>query len=95
MVLSMATVAGYRDFMLTPFTLIQRSRSGILYCFEEVRGCPSLVRTNCGTENIVRAERNNDLAGERAHRYNGPSTGKQRIEAWWSYFRKKPFHLMD
>ena len=56
-------------------------------CVEEVGGYPSLVRTDCGTENVVRAERNNDLADEKAHRY-GPSTGKQRIEAWWSYFRR-------
>ena len=63
-------------------------------CVEEVGGCPSLVRTDCGTENVViagvqcflRAECNDDLAGEKAHRY-GPSTGNQRIEAWWSYFR--------
>ena len=56
-------------------------------CVEEVWGCPSLVRTDCGTENEVRAERNNVLAGEKAHRY-GPSAGKQRIEAWWLYFRR-------
>ena len=64
-------------------------------CVEEVGGCPSLVRTDCGTENVViagvqcflRAESNDDLAGEKAHRY-GPSTGNQRIEAWWSYFRR-------
>ena len=53
------------------------------------------MRTDCGTENVViagvqsflRAECNDDLAGEKAHRY-GPSTGNQRIEAWWSYFRR-------
>ena len=64
-------------------------------CVEEVKGCPSLVRTDCGTENVViagvqsflRAKCNDDLAGEKAHHY-GPSTGNQRIEAWWSYFRR-------
>ena len=62
-------------------------------CVEEVGGCPSLMRTDCGTENVViagvqsfpRAECNNDSAGEKAHRY-GPSTGNQWIEAWWFYF---------
>ena len=34
-------------------------------CVEEGGGCPSLVRTNRGTENVVRAERNNVLAGEK------------------------------
>ena len=46
-------------------------------CVEEVEGCLSLVRTDFGTENVVRAERNNVLACEKAHRY-GLSTGKQR-----------------
>ena len=62
-------------------------------CVEEVGGCPSLLRTDCGTENVViagvqsflRAECDDDLAGEKAHRY-GPSTGNQWIEAWWSYY---------
>ena len=87
-VLLMATVAGYRDFMLTPLTLIQRSVVRYFVdCVEKVGGCPSLVRTDRGTENVVRAECNHYLAGEKAHRY-GPSTGKQRIEVWWSYFRR-------
>ena len=67
------------------------------------RGCPSLVRTTYGRANVVivgvqsflRAECNDDLAGEKAHHY-GPSTGNQRIEAWWSYFRRNHLsHLMD
>ena len=53
------------------------------------------MRTDCGTQNLfiagvqsfLRAECNNDLAGEKAHRY-GPSTGNQWIEAWWSSFRR-------
>ena len=44
------------------------------------------MRTDCETENVVitgvqsflRAECNNDLAGEKAHRY-GPSTGNQSV----------------
>ena len=64
-------------------------------CVEEVGGCPSLLRTDCGTENVViagvqsflRAEYDDDLAGEKAHCY-GPSTGNQWIEAWWSYYRR-------
>ena len=58
-------------------------------CVEEVGGCPSLLRTDCGTENVViagvqsflRAECDDNLAGEKAHRY-GSSTGNQWIEAW-------------
>ena len=44
------------------------------------------MRTDCGTQNLLitgvqsflRAECNNDLAGEKAHRY-GPSTGNQSV----------------
>ena len=44
-------------------------------CVEEVGGCPSLLRTDCGTENVViagvqsflRAECDDDLAGEKSH----------------------------
>ena len=64
-------------------------------CVEEVGGWPSLLRTDCGTENVViagvqsflRAECDDDLAGEKAHCY-GPSAGNQWIEAWWSYYRR-------
>ena len=64
-------------------------------CVKEVGGWPSLLRTDCGTENVViagvqsflRAECDDDLAGEKAHCY-GPSTGNQWIEAWWSYYRR-------
>ena len=65
MVLLMATVAGYHDFMLTPFSNID-PKVMVRYfvdCVEVVGGCPSLMRTDCGTENVVRAERNNVLAG--------------------------------
>ena len=64
-------------------------------CVEEVGGCPSLLRTDCGTENVViagvqsflRVECDDDLAGEKAHRY-GPSTGNQWIEAWRSSYHR-------
>jgi hypothetical protein len=64
-------------------------------CIEEVGGCPVLLRTDCGTENVViagiqcflRDDNDDDFAGEKSHRY-GSSTTNQRIEAWWSYFRR-------
>ena len=66
-----------------------------LDCVVEVGGCPSLLRTDCGTENVViagtqcflRADCDDELAGENSHRY-GPSTGNQRIEAWWAHLRR-------
>ena len=98
MALLMAT--RYCGFMLTPLTVIQRSWPGILYTV--VGGCPSLVRTDCGTENVViagvpnflRAEFKNDLAGERAHRH-GPSTVKPMNRGLVVLFLPKPCHLVD
>lgn len=58
-------------------------------------GCPVLLRTDCGTENGImaaaqcyfRQEGMDPYAGDKAHRY-GPSPKNQRIENWWSYFRR-------
>lgn len=66
-----------------------------LDCVKELKGCPLLTRTDCGTENGTLAAlqcyfRRDDvypLAGEHAHRY-GTSTTNQRIENWWSSFRR-------
>ncbi len=62
-----------------------------LECVKETRGCPLLIRTDCGTENGIMAsmqcffrQNGNDLfAGEKAHKY-GSSPANQRIEVWWS-----------
>ncbi|XP_046842108.1 uncharacterized protein LOC124436205 [Xenia sp. Carnegie-2017] len=62
---------------------------------KENLGCPLLLWSDCGTENGLAASmqcyfRDNgtdDLAGENAHRY-GSSHANQRIENWWSYFRR-------
>jgi len=64
-------------------------------CVNELGGCPRLVRTDPGTENVViaslqcylRANHVDDLAGDKAHRYGG-STGNQRIECWWSHLKR-------
>ena len=62
-----------------------------LDCVSELQGCPKLLRTDPGKENVVmatmqcllRANGNDEFTGEKAHRY-GPSTGNQRVECWWS-----------
>ena len=38
-------------------------------------------------QRFLRAGCDDDLAGEKAHRYS-PLTGNQWIEAWWSYYRR-------
>lgn len=66
-----------------------------LKCVQENNGCPLLLWSDCGTENglaaamqcYFRAGGNDALAGENAHRY-GSSHANQRIENWWSFFRR-------
>ena len=58
-------------------------------------GCPILLRTDCGTENGVMAAMQcylrqdgiDEFSGENAHKY-GSSPASQRIEGWWSFFRR-------
>ena len=60
---------------------------------EQLRGCPRMVWTDCGTENGVIAALqqvfHDDANNQQTygHRYVA-STSNQRIEAWWSQFRK-------
>lgn len=62
---------------------------------KQIGGCPVLLRTDCGTENVImagaqcffRLENDDPLSGNKAHKY-GTSPSNQRIECWWSFFRK-------
>lgn len=62
---------------------------------ENLKGCPQVVRSDCGTENVLiagmqsyfRANGNDEFAGTKAHQY-GSSPSNQRIEGWWSFFRR-------
>ena len=60
---------------------------------EQLVGCPRMVWTDCGTENgIIAALKqvfHDDANNQQTygHRYVA-STSNQRIEAWWSHFRK-------
>ena len=66
-----------------------------LEAVEELGGCPVILRTDTGTENTViaavqsylRCDRQDEHAGAKAHVY-GSSHSNQRIECWWSSFRK-------
>ena len=60
-----------------------------------MQGTPVLVRTDCGTENGIlavmqchfRQYGDDNLAGDKSHKY-GTSPANQRIESWWSFFRR-------
>lgn len=62
---------------------------------KEHQGCPSRIRTDCGSENVVLAavqsyfRRNHvdEYAALKSHIY-GTSHGNQRIESWWSQYRR-------
>jgi len=62
---------------------------------KEVGGCPLLLVTDCGTENgiatsmqcMFRTNDHDELAGVKSHRYCS-SPANQRIEGWWSFFRR-------
>ncbi|CAB3992060.1 Hypothetical predicted protein, partial [Paramuricea clavata] len=64
-------------------------------CIEELGGCPRILSTDPGTENVeiatlqcyLRGDGTDDFAGEKAHRYVA-STANQRIECWWSSLRR-------
>ena len=62
---------------------------------QSLRGCPKLVRSDCGTENVtvaamqcnLRALHQDEFAGDKAHRF-GSSPANQRIEGWWSFLKR-------
>ena len=60
--------------------------SYFLDCVEAVGGYPARLRTDCGTENILIAAIQTFVSG--CHTY-GSSPGNQRIEAWWSFYRRQ------
>lgn len=63
---------------------------------ERLGGCPKLVRTDMGTENVVvryiqrylRRNGEDERAAERSY-ISGKSTANQRIESWWGVMRKE------
>ena len=64
-----------------------------LDCVEEHGGCPLMTCTDYGTENCnIAALQSYFRSDEDAHKY-GTSTRNQRIENWWSHFRKSCAHF--
>ncbi|XP_051809374.1 uncharacterized protein LOC127535418 [Acanthochromis polyacanthus] len=72
-----------------------------LNCVAEGGIIPTRLRTDCGTENgtmaaihcTLRSSHTDDYAGAASHLY-GSSMVNQRIESWWSYFRKQRCHYV-
>eukprot|EP00795_Rhopilema_esculentum_P004031 gene4031-20206_t len=63
-------------------------RGFFLDCVQKYGGCPVRVRSDCGTENgIICAMQCHFHGSADAHIY-GKSPANQRIEGWWSYYRR-------
>jgi len=60
--------------------------SYFLDCVAVVGGFPATLRTDCGTENVMIAAIQSLVSG---HHVYGTSPGNQRIEAWWSFYRRQ------
>ncbi|XP_065888426.1 uncharacterized protein [Dysidea avara] len=66
-----------------------------LECVRTLKGCPTIVRSDRGTENcnvaflqpFLRESCDDQFRGEKSFMY-GKSTSNQRIEAWWGQLRK-------
>ncbi|XP_065909324.1 uncharacterized protein [Dysidea avara] len=62
-----------------------------LNCVEKLAGCPTILRTDRGTENtniaFLRDQHDDPFAKEKSFMY-GRSTSNQHIEAWWGQLRK-------
>ena len=66
-----------------------------LECINTYGGCPLRIRSDCGSENValaaiqcyLRRNHQDDFAGLSSHIY-GTSPSNQRIEAWWSFYRR-------
>lgn len=62
--------------------------SFFLDAVEQYSGYPARVRTDCGTENGTIATIQSYVTGSTSSHIYGTSPGNQRIEAWWSFFRR-------
>ena len=51
-------------------------------------GCPVKLRTDCGTENGVMAALQCEFRSSSDSHFFGTSPANQRIESWWSQFRR-------
>lgn len=59
-----------------------------LQCVAENGGCPVKVRSDCGTANGIVAAIQCEFRGTANGHVYGSSPANQRIEGWWSYYRR-------
>ena len=68
--------------------LPETATSNFVDCIDDYGGCPVKLRTDCGTENVLMAAMQCEFRQDvDAHIY-GPSPANQRIEGWWSFYRR-------
>ena len=54
----------------------------------ELGGCPRKLRSDCATENCLMAAMQCELCGQEDSHVYGTSPSNQRIESWWSSYRR-------
>ena len=54
----------------------------------QLYGCPVMLRSDCGTENGIMAAMQCQFCSQANAHFYGTSPTNQRIESWWSQFRK-------
>ena len=59
-----------------------------LDCVQEYGGCPVRVRSDCGTENGITCAMQCYFQGNADAHIYGRSPANQRIEGWWSFYRR-------
>jgi len=62
--------------------------SYFLSAVQQYGGYPNTVRTDCGTENTLVAAIQTSVTHRLSSHVYGSSPGNQRIECWWSFFRR-------
>ena len=62
--------------------------SYFVHCTSSVGGFPHKLHNDCGTENVLIAAIQQWATGNSDSRVYGTSPSNQRIESWWSFFRR-------
>ena len=68
--------------------LPETAASNFVDCVDDYGGCPVKLRTDCGTENVLMAAMQCEFRQDVVAHIYGPSPANQRIEGWWSFYRR-------
>ena len=75
--------------------LPETAASHFVDCVDDYGGCPVKLRTDCGTDNVIMAAMQCEFRQDVGAHIYGSSPANQRIEGWWSFYRRKPIYMVD